>query len=520
MPSGRPRRPSACEQRPLEVLAEGRLPGDAARLLEPDRRRDDRLVRAALGRERHARRRADEDRLAAGVHAERPRLERAVDERVVDRRRSAAAAGPSRDHVAPSSPSRPTRLPSAMPELDVLAVRRTRASARACPCRRRTSRCGRPCSRRPTRLIQPPRFVEEATSGLTVTTRSATSGAACARSTKKRPNACCVEAVPACARPTSRGTARRRARGERLALAAARPRSGTARPRRVPSAKRAHGSSASAPRSPASCAHCSAVSSAEWLAGWPSVGSRQRLDRVGEDRPTAGRVAASACAERVEQVGEVVTAEVARRPRASSASSRSAIRRSIVAAPAARRRAAARAARRRRCAAGAGTPRCSSRRCASRSASPPSRSNSSRSRRPYLTVIVCQPAASNIAPIRPAAMSGTTRSSDWRLRSTIHSTSPRRGDHRIDERLPDRALVELGVAEQRDVAAALRHVEVAGDVAVRERAPDRRRRADADRAGREVDRVGVLACGSGSSAARRTRAASSGTRGRACRAGS
>ena len=54
-------------------------------------------------------------------------------------------------------------------------------------------------------------------------------------------------------------------------------------------------------------------------------------------------------------------------------------------------------------------------------------SNSSRSRRPYLTVIVCQPAASNIAPMRPAAMSGTTRSSDWRLRSTIHSTSPRRG---------------------------------------------------------------------------------------------
>ena len=89
-------------------------------------------------------------------------------------------------------------------------------------------------------------------------------------------------------------------------------------------------------------------------------------------------------------------------------------------------------------------------------------------------------------------MSGTTRSSDWRLRSTIHSTSPRRGDDRVDERLPDRALVELGVADQRDLAPALRHVEVAGDVAVRERAPDRRGRADADRAGREVDGVGVL----------------------------
>ena len=46
---------------------------------------------------------------------------------------------------------------------------------------------------------------------------------------------------------------------------------------------------------------------------------------------------------------------------------------------------------------------------------------------PYLTVIVSQPAAWNIAPIRPAAMSGTTRSSDWRLRSTTHITLPRRG---------------------------------------------------------------------------------------------
>ena len=66
------------------------------------------------------------------------------------------------------------------------------------------------------------------------------------------------------------------------------------------------------------------------------------------------------------------------------------------------------------------------------------------------------------------------------------------GHHRVGDRLPDRALVQLGVADQRDLAAADRHVEVAGHVAVRERAPDRRRRADADRAGRVVDRVGVL----------------------------
>jgi hypothetical protein len=45
-------------------------------------------------------------------------------------------------------------------------------------------------------LIQPPRFVDDATSGLTVTTCAATSGASRARSTKKRPNACCVDVVP------------------------------------------------------------------------------------------------------------------------------------------------------------------------------------------------------------------------------------------------------------------------------------------------------------------------------------
>ena len=89
-------------------------------------------------------------------------------------------------------------------------------------------------------------------------------------------------------------------------------------------------------------------------------------------------------------------------------------------------------------------------------------------------------------------MSGTTRSSDWRLRSTTHMTSPRRRDHRVRDRLPAGALVELGVADQRDLAAAARDVEVAGDVAVRERAPDRRGGAEADGAGGVVDRVGVL----------------------------
>ena len=64
--------------------------------------------------------------------------------------------------------------------------------------------------------------------------------------------------------------------------------------------------------------------------------------------------------------------------------------------------------------------------------------------------------------------------------------------HRVGDGLPARALVELRVADQRDLAAADRHVEVPGDVAVRDRAPDRRRRAEPDRAGRVVDRVRVL----------------------------
>ena len=66
------------------------------------------------------------------------------------------------------------------------------------------------------------------------------------------------------------------------------------------------------------------------------------------------------------------------------------------------------------------------------------------------------------------------------------------GHHRVGDRLPAGALVELGVADQRDLAPAARDVEVPGDVAVRERAPDRRGRAEADAAGRVVDRVGVL----------------------------
>ena len=66
-------------------------------------------------------------------------------------------------------------------------------------------------------------------------------------------------------------------------------------------------------------------------------------------------------------------------------------------------------------------------------------------------------------------------------------------DPGVGDRLPDGALVELGVAEQRDLAAARRRVEaVVLEVAARHGAPDRRGGADADGAGGVVDRVGVL----------------------------
>jgi hypothetical protein len=63
----------------------------------------------------------------------------------------------------------------------------------------------------------------------------------------------------------------------------------------------------------------------------------------------------------------------------------------------------------------------------------------------------------------------------------------------IRDRLPDGALVELGVAHERDLPASGGNVEaVVLEVAARDRPPDRRGRADADRAGRVVHRVRVL----------------------------
>ena len=156
----------------------------------------------------------------------------------------------------------------------------------------------------------------------------------------------------------------------------------------------------------------------------------------------------------------------------------------------------------------------------SRSASPPSRSNSSRSRRPYLTVIVCQPAASNIA----ADPAGGDVGHDAVERLAVEVDDPQHlaeaRDHRVDERLPDRALVELGVAERARPGArpAARR---SGRRRSGGRARSRSSRWRRSRPSRSRSRPGRGPWrGSGSSAGRRTRAARQVARGRAGRAGS
>ena len=127
-----------------------------------------------------------------------------------------------------------------------------------------------------------------------------------------------------------------------------------------------------------------------------------------------------------------------------------------------------------------------------RSASPPGRSNMARSRRPYFSVIGVPTGRREhgLDPRRRDVRHDPVEALAVEVHHPQHLAELRH--HRIDQRLPDRALVELGVAHQRDVTTRPRHLEVAADVAVGQRAPDRGGGPDADRAGREVHRVRVL----------------------------
>src|SRR5207249_3389632 len=73
----------AVEEQPLELAGEARLRVDEPRELQSDPRRDRRLVRAALARERDARRRAGDDEPRAGVRRVEEPFEAPADERVV-----------------------------------------------------------------------------------------------------------------------------------------------------------------------------------------------------------------------------------------------------------------------------------------------------------------------------------------------------------------------------------------------------------------------------------------------------
>ena len=119
---------------------------------------------------------------------------------------------PQRLQVAPSSPSRPTRLVSAMPSSMCCPVGFSRQCRMVSASSANQSVRSR-ADHTPTLFTQPPRLVLELTSGLTVTTRAAAPGASRVRSSRARPSAAWVVATPAGERPRSCGTAGGACRG-------------------------------------------------------------------------------------------------------------------------------------------------------------------------------------------------------------------------------------------------------------------------------------------------------------------
>jgi hypothetical protein len=128
----------------------------------------------------------------------------------------------------------------------------------------------------PTLFTQPPRLVDEDTSGHRVTTRRAASGASRVRSSNARPSAACVVARPEGVRPMSVGSAGASTpcTGSRCSRAAV---SAHTRPAGVSGAKRCQGASSDIPERSASSAICAADSSDEWFCGCPSLASPKPL---------------------------------------------------------------------------------------------------------------------------------------------------------------------------------------------------------------------------------------------------
>ena len=323
---------------------------------------------------------------------------------------------PQRLQVAPSSPSRPTRLVSAMPSS------RCWPSGRSRQCRMVSGSSANQSTRSradhtPTLFTQPPRLVDDETSGASVTTRFAASGAVRVRSSRVRPSAAWVVACPPGVAADVGGQL---GHGVRRDGRAAEAIGGVAAQRRGGRRCREAGPGLVGGR-------------ADLLGQLaPLLGGEQRgvvlrvalrgqavaLDRVREEHGRAGVVDGF---ERLAQGGRgrgrrgCGSRRTGWRRRA-----RTPARRAWSSSPGTRSRSWSGVQRSRRWYSGFSIS--SIRR---RSASPPGRSYSSCSSRPYLTVSTCQPAASNMPARRTAPMLGTIRSRLCRLRSMIQHTSPR-----------------------------------------------------------------------------------------------
>ena len=204
-------------KRPLEVAAEGVLPGRASRCSSRSTRDDDCCARPPGLR--------DAAGLATRIawpprRCRRPRLERARHDGSLDRP-DGSSAWPSRDHFAPTHPS--ARLVDRRSD-PRCAVPFRSAPAHELVVSRRTILSI--ADRTDAGLLIPPRFVEGPTSVETVTTRSST--AAPRAQVERSARSCCVERWPLCSRPRSSGPTLSRGGpalrvSRRAALAHARP---------------------------------------------------------------------------------------------------------------------------------------------------------------------------------------------------------------------------------------------------------------------------------------------------------
>ncbi len=250
------------------------------------------------------------------------------------------------------------------------------------------------------------------------------------------------------------------------------------------------------PERGASASTCSAADQRRVVEASPANGSMPALDGVGEDdgRAVALRVGRRATplqlglvvpAEVGEQPGQVVVGDIgddARRGHRGRSAGAPSISRARASGPG------------RRIRTWYSSLDMSSMR--SRSASPPGIAKRSCSRRPYFASSTCQPAAANMPSTRWMRMPGHDPIQALAVEVDDHRHVPEVAQAVLEDRLPDVALVELGVADERDEAplGLLRDrvVEVQAQVAIGERREHRGDGAQAHRARREVDRVGVL----------------------------